>query len=556
MVYERNLWRHAALRNPFIQKKILSDLRLILLGEMEIPSYVEIKSPTGEKLGRKQRIQTRMEHLEELHALINLLIQKRIESVTLGGEWSEQDAARQQDAHEHIAHILEEISLELEPLIVAFKSAQKEHIPQTYKQAEFSKLLMHFGQTPEEHAEQMHYALVHFNEWLKSRTNITNANLRLVISIAKKYIRRRRPFLDLIQDGNVGLIRGVDKFNPDLGNKISTYATWWIHQKIRREAKINSRPIRLPEHMNALAEKIYNYEKEYTQINGGGVLDDQMIAEALSETVVHVATTRKAIHRVTSLDYTVAGKSDDEFCLRSLYPDTREVSPEWGAEMALIRDAIRTTLLSLPERDQAIAIERFGLGFRIENRNGTISLINDEDSYGQDKTLEEVAGCESTHLPHNEEVEETDESEDSVTRERIRQLQERIFKKFYAHDHPMRESLYRIVRELLGLRKQPQKRSNGHAASLPEGNDSDNPALQYSLTQLSLPTRVVNTLEENGIFLVKDVLACTNADLFSFNGIAHNSIHLIDTALETVGLIRLKGNMKLRKKGASVQIQG
>ena len=231
---------------------------------------------------------------------------------------------------------------------------------------------------------------------MEARDHMIRANLRLVISIAKEFRNRGLSFMDLIEEGNIGLVKGVERFNPDEGNRFSTYATWWIRQAITRSIADQARTIRIPVHMIETINKLVRTSRQMLHEIGREPTPEEL-AEKLAMPIEKVRKVLKIAKEPISLETPIGDEEDSH--LGDFIEDKNAILPSDAAMHSNLRETTTRVLASLTPREERVLRMRFGIGMNT------------------DHTLEEVG------------------QQFSVTRERIRQIEAKALRKL---KHPSR----------------------------------------------------------------------------------------------------------------------
>jgi len=317
-------------------------------------------------------------HLKEIDRFFDQALKKNIDIFETVSTREEDDAKK----------TAEEIEKELEQLVVLKHGESLDPIKMYLKE---------IGKTPLlKFEEEIKLAKSYEKHDEKAKEKLIKANLRLVVSIAKKYLGRRLSFLDLIQEGNRGLIRGVEKYDWRRGYKFSTYATWWIRQAITRAIADQSRTIRIPVHMVDHINRFYKTQRKLTQKLGRDPTTKEIAKEMLMS-VEEIENLMKISQQPKSLSTPVG--DDKEATLEQFIADQNQPTLYDKVSRELLKDALNKVLETLSPREKRVLIMRFGL--------------ND----GKPRTLEEVG------------------KEFKVTRERIRQIEAKAIRKL---KHPTR----------------------------------------------------------------------------------------------------------------------
>ncbi len=317
-------------------------------------------------------------HLEAIDDFFSKALKKGIDIFETVSTREEEDAKKS----------AEEIEREIKQLISTRHGESLDPI---------KKYLKEIGKTPLLTFEQeVDLAKKYEKNDMKAKEKLIKANLRLVVSIAKKYLGRRLSFLDLIQEGNKGLIRGVEKYDWRRGYKFSTYATWWIRQAITRAIADQSRTIRIPVHMVDQINRFYKTQRRLTQKLGREPKTKE-IAREMELTIDEVENLMRISQQPKSLSTPIG--DDKETTLEQFIADQNQPTLYDKVSKELLKDALNKVLETLSPREKKVLMMRFGL----------------EDS--KPKTLEEVG------------------REFKVTRERIRQIEAKAIRKL---KHPTR----------------------------------------------------------------------------------------------------------------------
>lgn len=317
-------------------------------------------------------------HIDEIDDLFDQAMQQNIDIFENVSTREEEEAKKS----------VEELEKELKKLITLKHGESLDPIKMYLKEIGKHRLLTF--------EEEVHLAKTYEKGDLKSREKLIKSNLRLVVSIAKKYLGRRLSFLDLIQEGNQGLIKGVEKYDWRRGYKFSTYATWWIRQAITRAIADQSRTIRIPVHMVDHINRYYKTQRKLTQKLGRDPSKKE-IAKEMEITTAEVENLIKISQHPKSLSTPIG--DDKDTTLEQFVADLSQPTLYDTVSKEFLRDSLNEVLDTLTDREKKVLTMRFGL----------------DD--GKSKTLEDVG------------------KEFKVTRERIRQIEAKAIRKLR---HPTR----------------------------------------------------------------------------------------------------------------------
>lgn len=380
----------------------------------------------------------------------------------------------------------------------------------------YDALVREAGEPIESLRERIARAEASVGLWQEAKNDLTNPNLRLVVSIAKKYRNRGLSFLDLIQEGNTGLLRAVEKWEWQRGYKFSTYATWWIRQAVLRAIADQARTIRIPVHVYDRFPRVRDFIKAYREKHG--------VSPSLETTAAACDMTRTEIRALLSKPKSVdqpIGDDEDETLGNIL-----ELADPTHGTLATReqREAIAEALVHLPARLRRAVIAHHGLGLRglpPEPNDPHLHFAFDEDTYGKEPTLKELGRLF------------TEFQSGGVSRERVRQLALKGLSKLADPTfNPVHSRLEAHYRDSIDL---PPAEPSRQAVSVQEADD---PRLRLPISQLDLPLRTQNLLTDNGIRYVVNLLRTTRKELMGILMMNNATIASIYDALEKIGFVR------------------
>jgi RNA polymerase primary sigma factor len=406
----RTRFRRKVLECDYVMQLAFKVLRRVHEGELPFDRTVQVS--VTDKLEKAQILGRLPHNLRTLETLLKRNLHDYKVATSKGRPLAERRRAwrRLGRRRRRAVRLVEELGLRtqrLEPMIKTLEEFSrrvdelKQRVDESRRQngspqerepwlIEFRNILRACQETPTSLRNRVKYLKEIYARYQEAKRGLSEGNLRLVVSIAKKYRNRGLSFLDLIQEGNAGLMRAVDKFEYRRGFKFCTYATWWIRQAITRAVADQSRTIRIPVHMVETMSRVRNISRKLQQHNGREPSIEEIARE--SQTCPDEARRVLAMSRYPiSLDRSVGNSDDSHF--GDLLPDAHAKSPAVGASQGMLRARIQKVLKTLSYREREILKLRYGLG----------------DGYSY--TLEEVG-----HIF-------------KVTRERIRQIEAKAVRK-------------------------------------------------------------------------------------------------------------------------------
>jgi len=443
----RMAFRRRVLENDYCISQAIKILQQVESGDL--PFDRTMKTSTTETLGKDSINKRLPENLKTARLLLEVN----------GKDWEQMNASRvsesaKEELMKHVTQrrrkavsLLEELSLRTSKVVPIMKKLEnlsqkmvelerrieqsvneKDLLPEDIEamQDELYGMMSLVLESPEELRQRVEQVRRVYQEYEAAKQKLSGGNLRLVVSIAKKYRNRGLSFLDIIQEGNTGLMRAVDKYEYRRGYKFSTYATWWIRQAITRAIADHARTIRIPVHMIETMSKLRNIAKKLLQEHGREPSIEEIAKEARMP-VTEARRVMKISRHPISLDRPV-GDSEDSYFGDFIEDETAE-SPVVSATQEMLKDKIEATLKTLTYREREIIKLRYGIG----------------DGYTY--TLEEVGKIFK------------------VTRERVRQVEAKALKKL---QHPVR------ARKLLGFVDGAKIPAESELLEPETDNDNDN----------------------------------------------------------------------------------